>query len=623
MDFDDKEVFETFEKEFNRKESSKRPGNRFPSWIVPLVIVFAGVVYFGTQLNRFRPAAPTETPAVDIAAFQSEEPFNSVLTETGTVVSLAEPGSNEEIGVIVENTLTPSITPSLSPSFFDRFTRLFARPTVETAVMPQPGTDAPPIEISSEPRASATPQPADLAPKLPTIGAPGTSPAETAAADSSQNQASNQIPNEADGVVVLRAPSATPMAPVAELTVPASGNNPFAEPSATITIEIPLPSLTAENKAALTDPSLPSPIETAAAGPSIPTEIVVQADGSQTDPLSTAALTPEAADQPGFFERIGAFFFKPEPTATAGPPLPTEIVVQADSSQTDPLSTAAPAPETTDEPGFFERIGAFFFEPEPTATAEPPLPTEIIVQADGSQTVLISTAAPAPEATDEPGFFERIGWFFFGAPTEDPTVEPTNDFDTSIAESPETTSEAPSAVSAGSADPKQASENSANSDLNDEPMQFPPGSTEVFYLPTSDIANPPTLIPQGFQPQQLRPTATAGIGIPLVTQIAPTRPFSNLPTVRPTQIQPFHPTQQILNPPAFRATPTVGDGIYFYPTAPGLQPQQQPHLLPTALPNTGVGDHAELPQKIFAFIGLVALIVIVRIIRRRWQNAQK
>lgn len=571
MDFDDKEVFETFEKEFNRKESSKRPGNRFPSWIVPLVIVFAGVVYFGTQLNRFRPAAPTETPAVDIAAFQSEEPFNSVLTETGTVVSLAESGSNEEIGVIVENTLTPSITPSLSPSFFDRFTRLFARPTVETAVMPQPGTDAPPIEISSEPRASATPQPADLAPKLPTIGAPGTSPAETAAADSSQNQASNQIPNEADGVVVLRAPSATPMAPVAELTIPASGNNPFAEPSATITIEIPLPSLTAENKAALTDPSLPSPIETAAAGPSIPTEIVVQADGSQTDPLSTAALTPEAADQPGFFERIGAFFFKPEPTATAGPPLPTEIIVQA----------------------------------------------------DGSQAVLISTAAPAPEATDEPGFFERIGWFFFGAPTEDPTVEPTNDFDTSIAESPETTSEAPSAVSAGSADPKQASENSANSDLNDEPMQFPPGSTEVFYLPTSDIANPPTLIPQGFQPQQLRPTATAGIGIPLVTQIAPTRPFSNLPTVRPTQIQPFHPTQQILNPPAFRATPTVGDGIYFYPTAPGLQPQQQPHLLPTALPNTGVGDHAELPQKIFAFIGLVALIVIVRIIRRRWQNAQK
>ncbi len=609
MDFDDQEVFETFEKEFNRKESSKRPGNRFPSWIVPLVIVFAGVIYFGTQLDRFRPAAPAETPAVDIAAVQSEEPFDSALTETGTVVSLAEPDSDEEIGVIFGNTLTPSLTPSAPPSFFDRFTRLFARPTVE----PQPETDDPSIEISSEPSVSAPFQPAGAAssepfaaaaPEVPTIGAPG------ASADSAQNQTSNQIPHEPDGVVVLRAPSATPIA---------SGSNPFAEPSATITIEIPLPSVTAENKAARIDPSLPSPIETAAAGPSIPTEVVAQADGSQAVPISTAALTPETADEPGFFERIGAFFFGPEPTA-AGPSIPTEAVAQADGSQAVPISTAAPPPETGDNPGFFERIGAFFFKPEPTA-AEPPLPTGVVVQADGSETILISTAAP--EATDEPSLFERIGWFFFGAPTEIPTVEPTNDFDAPITEPLETTSEAPSAVPANGADPKQASENSVNSDLNDEPMQFPPGPTEVFYLPTSDIANPPTLIPQGFQPQQPGPTATAGIGLPLVTQIAPTRPFSNLPTVRPTQIQPFHPTQQILNPPAFRVTPTVGDGIYLYPTAPGPQPQQQPHLLPTALPNTGVGDRAELPRKIFAFIGLVALIVIVRVIRRRRQSAQK
>ena len=618
MDFDDQEVFETFEKEFNRKESSKRPGNRFPSWIVPLAIVFAGVIYFGTQLDRFRPAAPAETPAVDIAAVQSEEPFDSVLTETGTVVSLAEPGSTAEIGIIVENTLTPSITPSAPPSFFDRFTRLFARPTVEIAVEPQPGTDGPPLEISSEPSVSAPSQPAgaassepfaDAAPKLPTIGAPSVSATEAEGADSSQNQESSQIPNQPDGVVVLRAPSATPMA---------FGNNPFAEPSATITIEIPLPSVTAENKAALTDPSLPSPIETAAAGPSIPTEVVAQADGSQTAPLSTAELTPEAGGEPGFFERIGAFFFGPEPTATTEPSLPTETTVQTDGSRTAPLSTAAQTPETDDEPGFFERISAFFFEPEPTA-AGLSLPTEIVVQADGSETVLISTATPAPEAADEPNLFERIGWFFFGAPTEIPTVEPTNGSDAAIAESLETTSEAPSAVPAGGADPKQASENGANSDLNDEPMQFPPGPTEAFYLPTSDIENPPTLIPQGFQAQQPGPTATAGIGLPLVTQIAPTRPFSNLPTVRPTQIQPFHPTQQILNPPAFRVTPTVGDGIYLYPTAPG----QQPHLLPTALPNTGVGDHAGLPRKIFAFISLIALIVIVRIIRRRWQNAQK
>ena len=30
MSYDENEVFETFENEFNRKENKKRPGNRFP-----------------------------------------------------------------------------------------------------------------------------------------------------------------------------------------------------------------------------------------------------------------------------------------------------------------------------------------------------------------------------------------------------------------------------------------------------------------------------------------------------------------------------------------------------------------------------------------------------------------
>ena len=644
MDFDDKEVFETFENEFQRKENTKRPGNRFPSWLIPLVIVFVGVIYFGTQLDRFRPTAPTETPTVDPAVFLSEEPFSAVPVETGTAESTSAASNPSAVseGVIIEMTSAPTAIPTDSPSFFERFTRLFAGSATETpdVVETQPETDpnanessADPQSVpsgSNEPTISQT-GPESPLPPLPTIGSQVRSEAETAAAETTEGTAgaagqptTSQVSNDSDGVVVLRAPSATPLA-AGTVAEPLSLSDPFTDPKPTITIEIPLPSATAEIKAALADPAQPETVGQAA-GDSAP--LTGEADDlsgeAETAQLSEPALTAEATEEPGFFERVGAFFFGAGATATTEPPLPTEIFVNPDGSETVLISTATPMPETTDEPGFFQRVGGFFFGTAPTSTPEPQLPTEIFVNPDGSETILISTATATPQATEEPSLFQRIGWFFFGAPTEVPTVEPAAEVNLPEPEQIEATPESvPDAVSSGGGGPKQAGGTGANSDLDDEPMQFPSGQDEPFYLPTSDIENPPTLIPQGFQLPQ--PTRTSAIGLPLITQIAPTQPFSNLPTVRPTQIQPFNPTQPPLNLPILRITPNSDPGIYQDPGLPSQQqnPAQQPHLLPTALPNTGFGDQAELPRKVIAFIGLIALIIVIRVIRRRGQNVQK
>ena len=66
MSYDENDVFETFENEFNRKENKKRPGNRFPSWVIPVVLIGCAAIYFGTRYPGIR--TPEETAAVPIAS---------------------------------------------------------------------------------------------------------------------------------------------------------------------------------------------------------------------------------------------------------------------------------------------------------------------------------------------------------------------------------------------------------------------------------------------------------------------------------------------------------------------------------------------------------------------------
>ena len=81
---------------------------------------------------------------------------------------------------------------------------------------------------------------------------------------------------------------------------------------------------------------------------------------------------------------------------------------------------------------------------------------------------------------------------------------------------------------------------SAKNDLDDEPM-YAENSEEPFYLVTSEIPNPPTLIPAGNQPiqpvQPLSVTPTQSIGLPIVTQAVPTRPVLQLPFNRATDYE--------------------------------------------------------------------------------------
>ena len=119
MSYDENEVFETFENEFNRKENKKRPGNRFPWWVIPVVLIGCAAVYFGTRRQDIR--TPEETSAVPIAS--DAAPFGE-LDADGTESA-------------PEATVT-SVPATALPSFFDRFTALRAAHPTAT---PQPAAD--------------------------------------------------------------------------------------------------------------------------------------------------------------------------------------------------------------------------------------------------------------------------------------------------------------------------------------------------------------------------------------------------------------------------------------------------------------------------------------------------
>ena len=89
----------------NDKKPPIVPGNRFPWWVIPVVLIGCAAVYFGTRRQDIR--TPEETAAVPIAS--DAAPFGE-LNADGT-----ESAS--------EATVT-SVPATALPSFFDRFTAL-------------------------------------------------------------------------------------------------------------------------------------------------------------------------------------------------------------------------------------------------------------------------------------------------------------------------------------------------------------------------------------------------------------------------------------------------------------------------------------------------------------------
>ena len=161
----------------------------------------------------------------------------------------------------------------------------------------------------------------------------------------------------------------------------------------------------------------------------------------------------------------------------------------------------------TDAPGFFESIRAFFVGAPAIQTPSAVVPAIT----NENEAPLADNAASdelpvSPTAEPNGGFFVSIANFFF-PPTETPLPTLT----------PETILTLPSQ---DEADAKNAAL-SAKNDLDDEPM-YAENSEEPFYLVTSEIPNPPTLIPAGNQPiqpvQPLSVTPTQSIGLPIVTQ---------------------------------------------------------------------------------------------------------
>lgn len=582
MSYDENEVFETFENEFNRKENKKRPGNRFPWWVIPVVLIGCAAVYFGTRRQDIR--TPEETSAVPIAS--DAAPFGE-LDADGT-----ESAS--------EATVT-SVPATALPSFFDRFTALRAAHPTAT---PQPAAD----ETEAAP-ADGT-ESAGTRPLLPT-----------------------QLEFAGDPAVPTNAPVNANPNPLNGTARPVSIANP--------TVALPSETL----------PSEPFPSEPV---PDEATDAPERIDAAKAD--GAAHPVPTATEEPGFFGRIAAFFSGNKTVnGTLDETDPDEIPSEEPAGQTaqaaaefsaptgslaespsatqaeDPTTAAAPLidaahtdfptaasdpfmtsgepdvpalqPTETDTPGFFESIRIFFAGPPATQTPSVSVPTS----ANGNGIPLAENAFPdglpvSPTAEPNGGFFASIANFFF-PPTETPLPTRT----------PEAVLPLPSQ---GEADAKNAAP-TAKSDLDDEPMYAENGE-EPFYLVTSEIPNPPTLIPAGNQPIQPAPplsvTATQSIGLPIVTQAVPTRPILPLPFNRATATTALAqiPTQRPLQ--AATATfeaPLIGDSE----DDPGL-PDHQAHLIPTALPNTGIGDDFQL-WRMGALLLLLFLIMIAARTRRQ------
>lgn len=674
MEFDEKEIFESFENEFNRKEKSKRPGNRFPAWIVPILIILAGAAYYGFASDRFsgifNPTTDVESlavtaettpdgitaetmsaleatvtgvstvsvvmPATESAAAESmngvlnvDAPIESFATTSESGAGSLETEPIASIDPTVPQTEPTEMLPTATarPSIWERLTGLVRRHPTETAVpveMPLPtvqssGGTSEPVEIPlpTVQSSGATSAPVEMPlPTSPTVYTqPTTSPTVLYTAPTDALIADDFVPVPLDVKTAATATvfSAEPMPAVTqindeEIIVLGAPTQPIEASVMPVTVLNPVPSATITLELPATATLVPEPTETF-----FPTETPVP---SETPPPT---LTPTPTEEPGFFERIGAFFFGDDETAT---PTPT-------------LDPAVPfVPTATPKPGIIKRINIFFFGDDPTAT---PMPT-------------LDPAVPfVPTETPKPGFFAPVVSFFF-PPTETPVPSAAPIFD--VTENPvEPTSVVLTvevSINSGVQREVLTSKDGSEpvSDFNDEPV-FQDG--EPFYLPTSDISNPPTLMPSNgqagqaqpaapSQPQTLNTVSAPNIGLPLVTQAIPTQPIVRAPA-QPTrtvvvnpQFAPPNPNAGVNHPAATFSPnnstasrgPAGENGIiigYEPNGAPIYAPGYAPQALPTALPNTGFGNNGSLPRYAALLALLLAVIAGARYLRGR--NAKK
>ncbi|GEM_PF-6153382 len=477
LDFDNNEVFESFEDEFRKKKRKVRNGGQFPSWVALVLLLTAGAAFFFYKNQTQTLPQPDVTPSVmisetaegtlemAIAADATAENADPLL-ETASPEAAGSSGTAESKLPGTESPVIDTIQPiaglsSTAPGSADNV------PEEPIAV-----SDVPLVSTAEQSAAEPLNQPhqEDTIPVEPTLISTTELPAEPAKASVVETPNVTQNLNFFQRIVYsinpnwVVLPTAAPETPSATQAIETLAIDPLASETTALPGTLPADETQASEPttAALESESVSpasaeplsettAPVQSEAVTALVPEQsgtkvsvatVVMPQISSSDEQIPSLTLNPIEAIQTlepeAAFEKtviaseIGATIIAPQilnqPTKAGQP----SLIPSADATLTEviPTVTASPTlpPEPTQALNFFQRAYYFVFPGNDPRNTETPVPTDTAPTAAATEIAaepvepaeLAEPFTPTPESEKSLNIFQRFVTYIF--PKNEPTA---------------------------------------------------------------------------------------------------------------------------------------------------------------------------------------------------------